>query len=121
MPGRHRSGGIQTMRGSVIKAKIYRYDPDQDQEPYFQQYEVPTERPVTVHELLVRIHRDHDGSLAFRTYKCYKGMCTTRLVKLDGNVVKGCATQVGPGTDITLEPPGGGKLVRDLVVDFEAM
>ncbi len=109
------------MRGSVIKVKIYRYDPDQDQGPYFHQYEVPAERPVTVHELLVQIHRDHDGSLAFRTYKCYKGMCNTCLVKLDGRVVKGCATRVEPDTEITLEPPSGGKLVRDLVVDFDAM
>ena len=109
------------MLDGVIRAKIYRHDPDKDNGPCFQEYEVPADYPLTVHELLVQIHRDHDGSLAFRTYKCYKGMCTTCLVKLDGKVVKGCATQVVPGTSITLEPPNGGKLVRDLVVDFEAM
>jgi len=109
------------MPGHAIKAKIYRYDPDRDVEPYFQQYEVPTDRPVTVYELLEQIHRDQDGSLAYRTYKCYKGMCATCLVKLDGAVVKGCATRVEPNAEITLEPPGGGKLIRDLVVDFELM
>jgi succinate dehydrogenase/fumarate reductase-like Fe-S protein len=109
------------MPESVIRAKIYRYDPDQDDGPHYQEYEVPAERSVTVHELLVQIHRDHDGSLAFRTYKCYKGTCATCLVKLDGKVVKGCATQVEPGTNLTLEPPNGGKQIRDLVVDFDTM
>ena len=109
------------MAEGVIRAKIYRYDPDKNQEPYYQDYEVTTDRHVTVHELLSRIHHEHDGSLAFRTYKCYKGMCMTCLVKLNGKVVKGCATQVEPNAEITLDPPSGGKVVRDLVVDFDKM
>ena len=36
----------------VIKAKIYRFDPDNDKEPYYQNYEIPVDREVTVHELL---------------------------------------------------------------------
>jgi succinate dehydrogenase/fumarate reductase-like Fe-S protein len=43
------------------------------------------------------------------------------MVKLDGKVVKGCATQVEPGSKIKLEPAAGGEVVRDLVVDFKAM
>jgi succinate dehydrogenase/fumarate reductase-like Fe-S protein len=104
-----------------IKAKILRYNPDKDDKPYFQDYKVKTDRTVTIHELLTMIHRDHDGTLAYRQFKCYKGMCTTCVVKLDGKVVKGCATRVKPGSEITLEPASGGEVIRDLVVDFKAM
>jgi len=109
------------MAKGVIKASICRYDPDKDKDPYFQDYEVGVGGPVTVYELLTMIHKDYDGTLAFRTYKCYKGMCTTCIVKLNGKVVKSCATQVEPNSEIRLEPPGGGKVVRDLVVDFSKM
>ena len=40
---------------SDIKAKILRYNPTKDKEPYFQDYSVNTDRPVTVHELLTII------------------------------------------------------------------
>ncbi len=109
------------MGKKVIKAKIYRFDPDKDKNPYYQNYSVEVDRAVTIHELLTMIRRDIDGSLAFRPYKCYKGMCQTCVVKLNGKTVKSCATQVEPDTEITLDPPAGGTVVRDLVVDFKAM
>jgi len=109
------------MTEDSIKVKICRYDPDRDRQPYFQQYLVPAERQLTVDEILAWIHHNRDDSLAFRTYKCYKGMCMTCLVKLNGRNVKGCATRVEPHTEITLEPPDGGRVVRDLVVDFDRM
>jgi hypothetical protein len=109
------------MATSAINAKIYRFDPDKDKEAYYQDYNVPIDRSVTIHELLSIIRRDIDSTLAFRTYKCYKGMCQTCLVKLNGKPVKSCATQVGPDEKITLEPASGGNVVRDLVVDFKGM
>ncbi len=109
------------MAADVIKAKIYRFDPDRDKEPYYQDYEVNVDRAVTIHELLSIIRRDIDSTLAFRLYKCYKGMCQTCLVKLNGKPVKSCATHVEPDSEITLEPAAGGTVVRDLVVDFKAM
>lgn len=109
------------MAADVIKAKIYRFDPDKDKEAYYQDYEVAIDRPVTVHELLSIIRRDMDSTLAFRLYKCYKGMCQTCLVKLNGKPVKSCATQVAPKEEVTIEPAAGGSVVRDLVVDFKAM
>lgn len=109
------------MPGGLIKAKVYRYDPDTDREPRFQDYEIPVDRQVTVHELLNIIHRDIDGTLAFRTFKCYKGMCSTCIVKLNGKSVRSCATPVKVGEEIKIEPVESGKVVRDLVVDFDNM
>lgn len=74
-----------------------------------------------MHELLNIIHRDHDGTLAFRIFKCYKGMCSTCTVKLNGKSVKSCSTPVEMGAEIKIEPAAGGKVVRDLVVDFNNM
>jgi succinate dehydrogenase / fumarate reductase iron-sulfur subunit len=109
------------MPTGVIKAKIFRYDPDSDNEPYFQDYEVPAEGQVSVHELLSIIHRDYDGTLAFRPYKCFKGTCSTCIVKLNGKSVKSCATQIDTNTEIKIEPVKSGPLIRDLVVDFNNM
>ncbi len=109
------------MANAKIKAKILRYDPDKEEKSYYQDYEVEVDRPVTIHELLTMIRKDFDGTLAFRTYKCYKGMCQTCVVKLDGKTVKSCSTQILPDSEITLEPPAGGEVIRDLVVDFKAM
>jgi succinate dehydrogenase / fumarate reductase iron-sulfur subunit len=109
------------MQSGVIKAKIYRFNPDRDKEPYFQDYEIAVDRKVTVHELLNIIHRDYDGTLAFRTFKCYKGMCSTCIVKLNGKSVKSCATPLELNSHVTIEPVSGGEVVRDLVVDFKNM
>lgn len=109
------------MPRGAIKAKIFRFDPDKDQEPYFQDYEIPVERAVTVYELLNIIHRDHDGTLAFRTFKCYKGMCSTCIVKLNGKNVRSCATPVEQNSEIKIEPVQTGEIIRDLVVDFKNM
>ena len=106
---------------SEIKAKILRFNPGKDKEPYFQDYSVKVDRSVTVHELLTMIHKDYDRTLAYRQFKCYKGMCTTCMVRFNGKVVKGCATPVEPGSVITIEPAAGGEVVRDLVVNFKAM
>lgn len=109
------------MAKKVIKVKILRFDPDKDSNPYYQNYSVEVDRSVTVQELLTIIRRNIDGSLAFRTYKCYKGMCQTCIVKLNGKTVKSCASQVEPDSEIVVEPPAGGEIIRDLVVDFNAM
>ena len=51
-----------------IKAKIYRFNPGKDSDPYFDDYEVKTDRSLTIHELLTMIHRDQDGTLAYRQF-----------------------------------------------------
>ncbi|NIM99695.1 MAG: hypothetical protein GTO24_16965 [candidate division Zixibacteria bacterium] len=109
------------MAGGLIKARIFRYDPDKDEEPYFQDYEVPVDRRVTVHELLNMIHRDYDETLAFRLFKCFKGMCSTCILKLDGRSVRSCATPVELNSEIKIEPVTTGEIIRDLVVDFRNM
>jgi succinate dehydrogenase/fumarate reductase iron-sulfur protein len=109
------------MPGGVIKAKILRFDPDKDKKPCFQDYEIPVERQVTVHELLNIIHKDYDGTLAFRTFKCYKGMCSTCIVRLNGKNVRSCATPVEQDSEIEIEPVKTGDVIRDLVVDFKNM
>lgn len=109
------------MANGVIKAKIFRFNPDVDKESYYQDYEVVVEDKVTVSELLEMIHRDHDGTLAFRPYKCYKGYCSTCVMKLNGKTVRSCATPVDVGSEIQLDPAGSGEVVRDLVVDFKNM
>jgi succinate dehydrogenase/fumarate reductase iron-sulfur protein len=109
------------MEHATIKARILRFNPDMDEKPYFQSYEIPVDEQITVHELLNIIHRDHDGSVAFRDFKCFKGMCTTCIVKVNGKSVKSCSTPVEPNSEIQIEPVTSGEIIRDLVVDFKNM
>jgi succinate dehydrogenase / fumarate reductase iron-sulfur subunit len=109
------------VKKGIIRAKVYRFDPVRDKAPYYREYEVPVDRQVTVHELLGIIRRDIDGTLAYRTFKCYKGMCTTCIVKLNGKTVKSCATPLGSEDTVQIDPAENGRVVRDLVVDFTNM
>lgn len=79
-------------------------------------YELPGEEPTTVFAALRAIYESHDGSLAFRNYTCWKGLCRACEVKVDGRAVKGCLTVVEPGREYRVEPRDGVPVQRDLFV-----
>ena len=98
-------------------AKIYRYDPTVDAEPYYQSYQVniTAEDRMTVMDLLIEIADHQDGTLSFFSHSaCQHGICGRCGVKCNGKVGLACET-VLTGEDVTIDPI---KLpvVKDLVV-----
>ncbi|RKX23513.1 MAG: succinate dehydrogenase/fumarate reductase iron-sulfur subunit, partial [Candidatus Zixiibacteriota bacterium] len=47
--------------------KIFRFNPERDNLPYFQDYEVPEQKGMTVLEAIFYILENIDPSLAFRS------------------------------------------------------
>lgn len=103
---------------NIIRLKIKREDPILGVKAYYHSFEVPAEREMTVLEILNEIYEKFDSSLAFRHYRCGRRICRSCEVKLNGKVVRGCATLLHPGRDYLLEPAHPKVLIKDLVFDF---
>lgn len=102
-----------------IRAIIFRYDPDKDKEPHFQNYSVTVNEDITVMILLDRIYREQDNTLSFRYYSCGLQMCRSCLMKINNKKKFACLTRINPGEEVTLEPvsfPEGH--VKDLVIQI---
>ncbi len=106
------------MKGT-IRVSSRRADPAKNPGPQFSTYEVEAEGEITVLDVLNFIFYGLDSTLAYRRYRCGRRLCRSCEVKLDGKVVRGCATLLRPGGIYTLEPARPESLIRDLVCDFD--
>ena len=78
-------------------AKIFRYDPTVDKEPYFKEYEVTIdpEEHMTVMALLEQIAETMDGTLSFFSHSaCLHGICGRCAVKCNGKAGLACQMAV---------------------------
>ncbi|MFC1725205.1 succinate dehydrogenase/fumarate reductase iron-sulfur subunit [candidate division KSB1 bacterium] len=97
--------------------KIQRFDPDKDKKPYFQTFEVPFEKGMTVLDALYYIQNHIDGSIAFRS-SCRAGICGSCAMSINGKYRLACETQVAFfKKTVTLKPLNHLPVIRDLFVD----
>jgi succinate dehydrogenase/fumarate reductase iron-sulfur protein len=101
----------------TIKAKVLRYNPDSDNEPYFQDFDVEYEPGMTVLDALLYVQDKFDSSLAFR-WECRGGQCGSCAVKVNGTARIACRTKVESDENLTLEPLEKMPVIKDLVVDM---
>jgi len=101
----------------IIKTKVYRYNPDKDDEPYFQEFDVEYEPGMTVLDVLLYIQDKHDSSLAFR-WECRSGQCGSCAVRVNKTARIACRTKVDPEKDLVLEPLEKMPVIKDLVTDI---
>ncbi len=104
----------------VIKVSLRRENPLDGRGPFSQTYEIRADRDMTVLEVLREIYLRRDPTLAFRHYRCGRRLCRSCEVKVDGKIVRGCATLLHPGSAYRVEPANTMTLIRDLVFDFDA-
>ena len=102
----------------IVKAKIFRYNPDVDLYPTYKTYEVQWEGKGNVLQLVKQIHDEQDGTLAFVNFACGYKFCNGCMMTINGQVKHACLTFVEPGNEFVLEPMKGRLIIRDLVVDF---
>jgi succinate dehydrogenase / fumarate reductase iron-sulfur subunit len=116
------------------QVKVFRYDPSTAKsadsalaavkdEGHFDTYtlEIPDETTTTILDVLLRIQREQDPSVAFR-YACRVNMCGSCGMVINGKDALACKTNVSslpPGKEITLRPLNHFPVIRDLVVDME--
>ena len=64
--------------------KVYRYDPDNTENPRVDTYEVDVSDVSMVLDALIKIKTDNDASLAFRR-SCREGVCGSDAMNINGS------------------------------------
>ena len=106
------------MEKKDAKFKIFRFDPDKDDKPYFENFTVPCKKGETVLGALFEIQDRIDGSLQFR-FSCRAGVCGSCGMHINGAYRLACETQVSAMSQpIKLQPMSNMPVIKDLVVDM---
>ncbi len=102
-----------------IKLEVFRYRPEEESEPVFQEYEVPLRKDWVILDALNYIKDQIDGTLSYR-WSCRMGVCGSCGMMVNGTPVLTCATfleKFAPGP-IRVEPLNNFPVVRDLVIEM---
>ena len=103
----------------MIQLSIRRASPAAGRAPGVQIYRVEAKGEMTILEILHKIYQQQDPTIAYRRYRCGRRICRSCEVRLDGKIVRGCATLLRPGESYLLEPARPSSLIRDLVFEFD--
>ena len=101
-----------------MKFSISRYDPDKDEKPYLQDYEIdilPSDRMLL--DVLLRL-KEQDPTLSMRK-SCREGVCGSDAMNINGRNGLACITRVRDLKEpVVIRPLPSFPIVRDLVVDM---
>jgi succinate dehydrogenase / fumarate reductase iron-sulfur subunit len=119
---------IDKKAGKIFKAKkakniknfkIYRYNPDNDSNPYIDNFEVDMDDcgPMVL-DALIKIKGEHDSSLTFRR-SCREGICGSCAMNIDGTNTLACTKPIEDCKgDIAIYPLPHMPVIKDLVPDM---
>lgn len=103
-----------------LNFSIYRYNPDVDNAPRMQDYQLEVEegQDMMVLDALIAL-KEADPTLSFRR-SCREGVCGSDGVNMNGKNGLACITPLSAlkGSKIVVRPLPGLPVVRDLVVDM---
>ncbi len=110
-----------------VTFRVFRFNPQVDSKPYFDDYTIPVERGITVLRALNYIKEHVDASVSYRAF-CQAGICGSCGMRVNGISMLACTTQVWevleksrePGI-IKVEPLRNLPLVKDLIVDMDPL
>ncbi|MBU6468515.1 MAG: succinate dehydrogenase iron-sulfur subunit [Betaproteobacteria bacterium] len=101
-----------------MKFSIYRFNPDVDEKPYMQDYDIelgPTDRMLL--DAILKI-KEMDDSLALRK-SCREGVCGSDGMNINGKNGLACITPLKDLKEpVVLRPLPGLPVIRDLIVDM---
>ena len=103
----------------AVTLKVFRFDPQIDQEPYFQEFDIPLRPSMTMLDGLFHILEEQDHTLSFR-FACREGVCGSCALFINGSYRLACQTQFANlQTEIVVvNPLPHLPLIKDLVVDM---
>jgi succinate dehydrogenase / fumarate reductase, iron-sulfur subunit len=99
---------------------IYRFNPETDEKPYMQDFDVDVKEHQCnmVLDVLLTIKNKLDESLTLRRY-CREGVCGSDGMNINGKNRLACTTHLSSLKEpIVIRPLPGFPVVRDLVVDM---
>jgi succinate dehydrogenase / fumarate reductase, iron-sulfur subunit len=105
--------------------KIRRYLPESGEAAFWQEYTVDLEGHRSVLEAILTARADQDGSIGIRC-SCRAAICGSCGVRINGKPGLACNTHLehvaGDGSEpIVVEPMGNMPVIKDLIVDMDAV
>jgi len=102
-----------------VDLRILRFDPEQDEKPHWERYNVQSEPMDRVLDLLHKVKWEHDGRLTFRR-SCAHGVCGSDAMMINGRNRLACKIRVDQlGNKISVAPLPGMAVIKDLVVNMD--
>jgi succinate dehydrogenase / fumarate reductase iron-sulfur subunit len=103
----------------VKEFKIYRYDPDGDENPRLDLFEVDVDAcgPMVL-DALIKIKTEADSGLTFRR-SCREGICGSCSMNIDGRNTLACLQAIDDiEGEVKIYPLPHQPVIKDLVTDF---
>lgn len=106
--------------------KIRRYDPESGEAPYWDEHTVDLEPHRSVLEGILQARNTQDGSIGVRC-SCRAAICGSCGVRINGKPGLACHTHLDKALEsakdgvIEVEPMGNMPVIRDLIVDMDAV
>lgn len=100
-----------------MRFSIYRYNPETDNKPYMQDFDVNVNAGMMLRDALLNI-KEQDESFSFR-HSCGEGVCGSDAININGTNCLACITPISPLKEpVEVRPLPGRPVIRDLVVDM---
>ncbi len=100
-----------------MRFSIYRYNPESDDKPHMQTYDIEVTPGMMLRDALLKI-KSVDESFSFR-HSCGEGVCGSDAVNINGTNGLACITPVATLKEpVEVHPLPGRPVIRDLVVDM---
>jgi len=105
----------------TITLRIFRYNPEVDSKPRFENYDVPFEPKMRVLNAIRYIQENIDGTLTFR-WNCGAGRCGSCSMEVNGFPSLTCKYEITEEMkEITVEPMKAFPVIKDLLTDVSSM
>ena len=98
---------------------LTRFDPDRDEAPRLQSYEIPVQPDWMILDAVNYIKDEVDGSVSHR-WSCRMAVCGSCGMMVNGEPKLTCKIRVSAyGDSVKIEPLANFPIIRDLVVEFD--
>jgi fumarate reductase iron-sulfur subunit len=107
-------------RQQTVALEVFRYRPEEEDEPQYQKYEVPYRQDWVVLDALNYIKDQIDGTLSYR-WSCRMGVCGSCGMMVNGQPKLTCAAFLRDyyPNPIRVEPLMYFPVIRDLVINMD--
>src|SRR6478752_3438705 len=110
--------------------KLYRYNPESGEPAHWENYDVDLPDHMSVLDGVLQARATQDGSIGIRC-SCQAAICGSCAVRINGKTRLACNTKIslaaeeaanGNGVgEIVVEPMGNYPVIKDLIVDMDAV
>src|SRR4051794_21207577 len=110
--------------------KLYRYNPESGEPAHWENYDVDLPGHMSVLDGVLQARSQQDGSIGIRC-SCQAAICGSCAVRINGKTRLACNTKISQAaeeasnrtglTESVVEPMGNMPVIKDLIVDMDAV